>query len=138
VTRALRYAFVIGSAIGSILLFLLATASDNSSGFFDRYYSWLLGGSAAVAAALLLLVVLALTRLYSRYKAGKFGSRLMARLMLLFAAIGILPGLVIFMVSVMFVYHSIDSWFDVKIESALTSGLNLGRAIRREPNLPAL
>jgi nitrogen fixation/metabolism regulation signal transduction histidine kinase len=52
----------------------------------------------------------------------------MARLMLLFAGIGILPGLVIFMVSVQFVSHSIESWFDVKIEAALQSGLNLGHA----------
>ena len=126
-TQALRYALVVGSAIASILLFLLATASDNS-GFFDRHYSWLLGVNAAVAGALLLVVVVALARLYSRYKAGKFGSRLMARLMLLFAGIGILPGLVIFMVSVQFVSHSIESWFDVKIEAALDSGLSLGRA----------
>jgi nitrogen fixation/metabolism regulation signal transduction histidine kinase len=127
VTQVLRYALVIGSAIGSILLFLLASASDNS-GFFDRNYSWLLGLNAAVAGALLILVIVALTRLYARYKAGKFGSRLMTRLMLLFAGIGILPGLVIFMVSVQFVSHSIDSWFDVKIEAALDSGLNLGKA----------
>ena len=32
------------------------------------------------------------------------------------------------MVSVQFVSHSIESWFDVKIEAALDSGLNLGRA----------
>lgn len=126
-TQVLRYALVIGSAIGSILLFLLASASDNS-GFFERNYSWLLGLNAAVAGALLILVIVALTRLYARYKAGKFGSRLMTRLMLLFAGIGILPGLVIFMVSVQFVSHSIESWFDVKIEAALDSGLKLGQA----------
>jgi len=127
VNQALRYTLVVGGAVVSILLFLLASASDNS-GFFDRYYSWLLGLNAAVAAALLVLVVVALARLYSRYKSGKFGSRLMARLVLLFAGIGILPGLVIFMVSVQFVSHSIESWFNVKIEAALESGLNLGHA----------
>jgi nitrogen fixation/metabolism regulation signal transduction histidine kinase len=127
VNQALRYALVVGGAVVSILLFLLASASDNS-GFFDRYYSWLLAGNAAVAGALLILVVVALVRLYGRYKSGKFGSRLMTRLMLLFAGIGILPGLVIFLVSVQFVSHSIESWFNVKIESALESGLNLGHA----------
>ncbi|WP_305821178.1 sensor histidine kinase [Massilia brevitalea] len=125
--QALRYALVVGGAIVSILLFLLASASDNS-GFFDRYYSWLLGLNATIAFLLLILVVVALGRLYSRYKAKRFGSRLMARLVLLFAGIGILPGLVIFMVSVQFVSHSIESWFDVKIEAALSSGLSLGRA----------
>ncbi|HEU4375065.1 MAG TPA: ATP-binding protein [Telluria sp.] len=125
--QALRYGVIGGGGIVSILLFLLASASDNS-GFFDRYYSWLLGLNAAVAAALLIFVVVALGRLYVRFKSGKFGSRLMARLMLLFAGIGILPGLVIFLVSVQFVSHSIESWFDVKIEAALKSGLGLGVA----------
>jgi len=127
VNRALRYALVVGGAIVLILLFLLASASDNS-GFFDRYYTVLLGVNAGMAVLLLTLVIVALARLYSRYKAGKFGSRLVARLVLLFAGIGVLPGLLIFMVSVRFVEHSIESWFDVKIEAAIQSGLNLGRA----------
>jgi nitrogen fixation/metabolism regulation signal transduction histidine kinase len=127
VTRVLRYLLVVGGAIASILLFLLASASENSA-FFDQHYSWLLGLNALVALALLGLVVLLLTRLYKRYKRGKFGSRLMARLVLLFAVVGILPGSVIYMVSVQFVSRSIESWFDVRVESALESGLNLGRA----------
>ncbi len=126
-TRALRYLLVVGGAMVSILLFLLASASENSA-FFDQHYSWLLGLNALVAIALLGLVVLLLTRLYRRYRRRKFGSRLMARLVLLFAVIGILPGLVIYLVSVQFVSRSIESWFDVRVESALESGLNLGRA----------
>jgi nitrogen fixation/metabolism regulation signal transduction histidine kinase len=127
VSQALRYLLVVGGGVVSILLFLLATASDNT-GFFDRYYSWLLGLNAAVAVSLLVLVGVSLARLYGRYKNGKFGSKLMARLVLLFAGIGILPGLVIFLVSVQFVSHSIDSWFNVRIEAALESGLVLSRA----------
>nr|WP_202414109.1 ATP-binding protein [Duganella flavida] len=123
----MRYFFVVGGGIVSILLFLLASASDNS-GFFDRYYGWLLGLNAAVAGALLLLVAVSLFRLYARFKAGKFGSKLMTRLVLLFAAIGVLPGLVIFLVSVQFVSHSIESWFNVPVEEALESGINLSRA----------
>lgn len=124
---ALRYLFVVAGAVCSILLFLLASASDNS-GFFDRYYGWLLGLNASVAVALVLLVGVSLFRLYSRYKSGKFGSKLMTRLVVLFAAIGVLPGLVIFLVSVQFVSHSIDSWFNVRVEEALDAGLDLGRS----------
>nr|WP_155455232.1 ATP-binding protein [Massilia eburnea] len=119
--------FVVAGATCSILLFLLASASDNS-GFFDRYYGWLLGLNAAVAVSLVVLVGVSLFRLYSRYKSGKFGSKLMTRLVVLFAAIGVLPGLVIFLVSVQFVSHSIDSWFNVRIEEALDAGLDLGRS----------
>ena len=126
-STALRYFSVVGGAIVSILLFMLASASDKS-GFFDRYYGWLLGLNAAVAGSLLLLVAVSLFRLYSRYKTGKFGSKLMTRLVLLFAAIGVLPGLVIFLVSVQFVSHSIDSWFNVPVETALESGIHLSIA----------
>jgi nitrogen fixation/metabolism regulation signal transduction histidine kinase len=127
VKTALRYFSVVGGGIVSILLFMLASASDNS-GFFDRYYGWLLGLNAAVAVSLLLLVAVSLFRLYARFKAGKFGSKLMSRLVMLFAAIGVLPGLVIFLVSVQFVSHSIESWFNVPVEEALESGINLSRA----------
>ncbi|RJG02987.1 sensor histidine kinase [Noviherbaspirillum sedimenti] len=125
-SRLFRYFLVIGAAVVSILLFLLASASENSAAF-DKHYPWLLGLNALVATALLVLVLLLLTRLYRRYRRGLFGSRLMTRLVLLFAVVGILPGLMIYMVSVQFVSRSIESWFDVRVESALESGLNLGR-----------
>jgi nitrogen fixation/metabolism regulation signal transduction histidine kinase len=126
VQRFLRYFLVVGGAVVSILLFLLASASENSA-YFDKHYPWLLGLNALMAAALLMLVTLLLLRLYRRYKRREFGSRLMARLVLLFATVGILPGTVIYMVSVQFVSRSIESWFDVRVESALESGLTLGR-----------
>ncbi len=125
-TRVLRYVLVFGGAITGILLFLLASASENSV-FFDQNYPWLLGLNALFAALLLGLVTTLLLRLYQRYKQRRFGSRLMTRLVMLFALIGILPGTVIYVVSVQFVSRSIESWFDVRVESALEAGLNLGR-----------
>ena len=124
--RFLRYFLVVGGAVVSILLFLLASASENSN-FFDQHYPELLVLNALIAVALLALVALLLTRLYRGYRRREFGSRLMARLVLLFAVIGILPGTVIYIVSVQFVSRSIESWFDVRVESALESGLTLGR-----------
>ena len=124
--RLLRYMLVVGGAFVSILLFLLASASENSA-FFDEHYSLLLGLNALMTVALLGLVGLLLQRLYKRYKRREFGSKLMARLVLLFAMIGILPGTVIYIVSVQFVSRSIESWFDVRVESALEAGLTLGR-----------
>ncbi|HYD95121.1 MAG TPA: ATP-binding protein [Noviherbaspirillum sp.] len=124
--RFLRYFLVVGGAVVSILLFLLASASENSA-FFDRHYPELLVLNALIAVALLALVALLLTRLYRGYKRREFGSRLMTRLVLLFALIGILPGAVIYTVSVQFVSRSIESWFDVRVEAALESGLTLGR-----------
>jgi nitrogen fixation/metabolism regulation signal transduction histidine kinase len=118
---------IMGGAVVSVLLFLLASASENTAAF-DKHYPWLLGLNALVAAGLLVLVTLLLARLYQRYRRGRFGSKLMTRLVLLFAAVGILPGVIIYTVSVQFVSRSIESWFDVRVESALESGLNLGRS----------
>jgi len=124
--RFLRYFLIVGGAVVAILLFLLASAAENSD-FFDRHYPELLILNAVIAIALLGLVLLLLARLYRGYRKREFGSRLMTRLVFLFALIGILPGIVIYTVSVQFVSRSIESWFDVRVESALNAGLTLGR-----------
>jgi nitrogen fixation/metabolism regulation signal transduction histidine kinase len=127
VSGKLRYLLIAGCAVAAILLFLLASAAENSVAF-DQHYPWLLGLNVLVAVALLGLVIWLLARLYQRHKQKRFGSRLMTRLVLLFAVTGVLPGTVIYLVSVQFVSRSIESWFDVRVESALESGLNLSRS----------
>lgn len=124
--RALRYLLVTAGGISSILLFLLVTAAGNT-GLFEEHYPWLMAFNAIVTLSLLALVIWLLLRLFREYRRGKFGSRLLARLVLLFALVGVLPGLTIYIVSVQFVSRSIESWFDVRVESALESGLTLGR-----------
>jgi hypothetical protein len=64
----------------------------------------------------------------SRLRRGKFGSRLLVKLAAIFALVGFVPGVLIYVVSYQFVSRSIESWFDVKVEGALDAGLNLGRA----------
>ncbi len=127
-TRTFRYLLIIGGAVMGILLFLLASAAENT-GFFEQHYPWLLGLNILVGIALLVLIVLMLVRLFRRYKRGRFGTRLMTRLVILFALMGILPGAVIYAVSVQFVSRSIESWFDVRVEAALDSGVKLGQNI---------
>jgi len=126
VKRALRYLLFAAAATVGILLFLLAAASENAQ-LFEDYYSWIFGANLAVGTALFVLVCFLLARLYSRYRRGRFGSKLMTRLVLLFTVMGIVPGIIIYMVSVQFVSRSIESWFNVEVESALESGVKLGR-----------
>ncbi len=123
---ALRYLMLGSTATVVLLLFALAAASGNTR-LFDEYYSWILGVNIVVGIGLFALVSLLLARLYSRYRRGRFGSRLMTRLVLMFTLMGIVPGIVIYTVSVQFMSRSIESWFNVKVEAALESGLNLGR-----------
>jgi nitrogen fixation/metabolism regulation signal transduction histidine kinase len=118
---------IIASSFGGILLFLLASASANTA-LFAKHYPWLLALNAVVALALFVLIVWQVRLLWQEYRAKVFGSRLKLRLMLFFGIMAVLPGVLIYAVSVQFVTKSIETWFDVRVEKALESGLNLGRS----------
>ena len=118
---------IIASSLGGILLFLLASASANTA-LFAKHYPWLLGLNAIVALALFVLIVWQVRLLWQEYRARVFGSRLKLRLMIFFGIMAVLPGVLIYAVSVQFVTKSIETWFDVRVEKALESGLNLGRS----------
>jgi PAS domain S-box-containing protein len=118
---------LIASSLGGVLLFLLTMASSNTQAF-ERNYPVLLAVNGAITVALLVLVVLLIARLVRRHRQRRFGARLMARFAVAFALMGVLPGALIYVVSVQFLSRSIDSWFDVRVDRALESGLTLGRA----------
>jgi nitrogen fixation/metabolism regulation signal transduction histidine kinase len=128
VGRALRYGVLFALALGGVLLYLLASASGNTQAF-ERHYPLLLTVNGAIAALLLVLVVALVTRLVRRVRAKRFGARLMLRFAVAFTLMGVLPGALIYLVSVQFLSRSIESWFDVRVDRALESGLTLGRAV---------
>ncbi|MFN5421561.1 MAG: ATP-binding protein [Burkholderiales bacterium] len=113
--------------IGLGLLVLLTQATSNRA-LYDRNYERLYMVNTIVAVLLLLGLVWGLTRLIIRLRQGQFGSRLLVKLAAIFALVGLVPGVLIYVVSYQFVSRSIESWFDVKVEGALVAGLNLGRA----------
>jgi nitrogen fixation/metabolism regulation signal transduction histidine kinase len=112
---------------GLVLAFLLAVATNNRD-FYERHYVWLFWVNLAVATLLVLVITLTAIRLWMRVLRGKFGSRLLLKLAAIFALVAVVPGVLIYTVSYQFVSRSIESWFDVKVESALDAGLNLGRS----------
>jgi len=65
--------------------------------------------------------------LWREYRARRFGSRLKLRLMAIFAAMAVVPGVLVYAVSLQFAVKSIESWFNVRVDAALESGLQLGR-----------
>ncbi|WP_455285013.1 sensor histidine kinase [Cupriavidus necator] len=127
--RRVLYRAVAGiiAFLALVLVGLLAGASANTE-FFDRYFTLLFKVNLVIGALLVLTVgALALT-LWLRYRRGKFGTRLMTKLAVFFGVVGVLPGVLIYLVSLQFVSRSIESWFDVRVETALEAGLNLGRS----------
>jgi nitrogen fixation/metabolism regulation signal transduction histidine kinase len=129
--RATRWAVGVGAAlvtaIGLVLMFLLAQATNNRA-LYERYYVRLFGINVVVAVLLVLVIGWVAFRLLRRLRQGKFGSRLLIKLAAIFALVGVVPGALVYVVSYQFVARSIESWFDVKVEGALDAGLNLGRA----------
>jgi len=123
----MTYVFIASIALGGILLFLLAAATANSP-LFAEHYPLLLALNAIIALALLGLVIYQLTVLARQRRAKVFGSLLTFRVLVMFAVVGLVPGLLVYTVSLQFLSKSIESWFDVRVERALEGGLNLGRA----------
>lgn len=123
----MRYLIFISVAVSVALLYLLSSSSANTEGFSSDYYS-LLGITGLLASGLLGLVGYQLWRLRNKLKNKVFGAKLTLRLVLFFTLIGVLPGILIYAVSVQFLDKSIESWFDVRVEKALEGGLNLGRS----------
>ncbi len=123
----MKLLLLVGAALAGVLLFLLATASANVS-LFARHYPLLLGLNAVLAAALAALVAWQLVGLTRKLRARVFGSRLTLRFLLSFALMAVVPGALVYTVSVHFLVRSIETWFDVKVDAALEGGMNLGQA----------
>ena len=123
----LRYVLVLFTGLAAVALFLLATAAANTARF-AQHYPLLLSLNGAIAVVMAALVGYQLYILRRRLRLRVFGSKLTLRLVGLFALVGILPGALIYGVSVQFLGKSIDSWFEVRIDKALEGGLKLGRS----------
>jgi nitrogen fixation/metabolism regulation signal transduction histidine kinase len=130
-TKVARWGWVITlvtlTGVAGVLAFLLSVGTTSERGFFERHYHWLYWVNVGVAAVLTLVILTAAVRLVLRVRSGRFGSRLLFKLAAIFALVGVVPGLMIYAVSYQFVNRSIETWFDVKLASALEAGLNLGR-----------
>lgn len=126
--RLLAIAGALGAALGAILWFLLLASTSADTIIFANQYPLILGLNVLVAAVLLGLVGWQVHALWREHRAQVFGSRLKLRLMLMFGLVAVVPGTLVYGVSVQFVTRSIESWFDVRVEKALESGLSLGRS----------
>jgi nitrogen fixation/metabolism regulation signal transduction histidine kinase len=129
--KAIRWLSIVGLvgvvAISVVLLLLLTQATGNQQ-LYERNYQTLFTVNLVLAAVLLTIIGWIAMRLASRLRRGRFGSRLLIKLAMIFSLVGVVPGCLIYLVSYQFVSRSIASWFDVKVERALDAGVSLGRA----------
>ena len=122
----MKYIVFFSAALGLILLYLLSSASANTAVSGD-YYKVLLYLNIALATLMVVLITFQIQNLYKNIKNHVVGSRLNLRMVSAFAMMAIVPGLIVYLVSVNFLSRSIESWFNVKVEAALDGGLSLGQ-----------
>ena len=123
-----RHLLVLCVGLGAVALFLLATASANTT-LFASHYPLLLALNGGIAFVLAALVGYQLFMLRRKLRTRVFGAKLTLRLVLLFTVMAVLPGALVYGVSVQFLAKSIESWFEVRLDKALEGGLNLGRNV---------
>ncbi len=122
----MRYVAIASAVLGAVLLGLLASAGGNTD-FFSKNYPLLLGLNLALALGLALLIGFQIRLLRRKIRARIFGARLTLRLLVLFGLLAVLPGTLVYGMSLQFLSKNIESWFDVRVDNALEGGLNLGR-----------
>lgn len=125
----LRHRILIGiGALLGLALFTLLAWSTGSASRLAQFHELLVYLNFALALSLFVWVLGLSIKLVRRLRRGKFGARLTGRFAIAFALIGVLPGALIYTVSIQFMSRSIESWFNVRVDSALDAGLALGRA----------
>lgn len=123
----MKYLVLLSFVVGAGLVYLLSSASANTD-LFAHNFPLLLVATGSLVVAMVVLVGYQIVQLRRKMRAGVFGTKLTIRLMLVFGLMALLPGAVVYAVSVQFLSKSIESWFDVRVDTALSSGLNLGQA----------
>ena len=122
----MRATMSVVATLGLIVLYLLAVSTGNASRLADYYWD-IVALSGVLGMAMLGLIGRQLWQLRQRVRAKVFGAKLTLRMVLMFTLVAVLPGVLVFTVSMQFLNKSIESWFDVRIEAGLDRGLSLGR-----------
>ena len=118
---------VVWAAVGAGALLLLAKSVQNSSEF-GRLQPWILLLNVIGVIALSALLARKLWQLVRDYRNHVPGSRLTARTVSIFGALVVAPLLIVYLSSLEFLDHGIDSWFRVEVKQGLNDALVLSRA----------
>ncbi|HEX4301087.1 MAG TPA: ATP-binding protein [Gammaproteobacteria bacterium] len=125
-----RYGMLLLFGVGMIImlasLITLGKSTSNSESF-ESVHVWLVFLNAGAAVALLAVIGFNLTRLLLQRRRNVVGSRLTLRLVGTFGVLAIVPVVLVYYFSYQFISRGIDSWFDVRVESALTGAMELSR-----------
>ena len=81
--------FVTLVSLLAILLVSLLVGMSEDAKFFSQYFVWLYGINLVVGAVLLLVIIVLVVTLTIRWRQGYFGTRLIAKLAMIFGLVGV-------------------------------------------------
>lgn len=112
--------------LGVALLIALALATRSTDSFAYNYTTLLYLNIAVIFTMSALLLMLGYW-LFQRWRKNVFGTRLLTRFAFSFVMLAVVPSVLLFFISTLFVSRTIDSWFGLKLDSALNAGIDFGR-----------
>ena len=123
----MKYIITSISIISLALLIILLKSISNTDFISGNSFQILIKINLFFVTLLFTVIAYQIYHLANEVKKEVSGSRLTVRLVSSYAFMIIVPLLVLYFVSVNFLTKSIESWFNVKVESALEGGLNIGQ-----------
>ena len=123
----MKYLITSISVISLALLIILIRSLSNADFISGNTFQLLLRINLFFVIILFGFIAYQIFRLFNEVKKEVTGSRLTLRLVISYSIMIIIPLMVLYFVSVSFLTKSIESWFNVRVESALEGGLNIGQ-----------
>lgn len=105
---------------------------------FQQLYYILIAVNLVILSLLVFLISRQAWRLLHQLREHVAGAKLTLRMVIIFVSLAIFPALVVYSFSIHFIQRSIDSWFDVTVESALEDAMTLSRSAVAEKKKTSL
>ena len=107
-------------------LLMMSDALQNSSRFGEVYSALLILNTIGLLT-LALLIAMNLRQLIRQARQKVAGVKLTIRMVTVFTLLSVIPVLILYYFSLDFLHRGISSWFDLRVEQALDSSLELSR-----------
>src|ERR1700729_199869 len=102
-----------------IAALLLANDAAGGSDRLSAWYPWVLTASLLALVALIVAIAQRLFRLRRELKSGVPGARLTRRVLVMLIFLAMPPVLVVYGFALSFLDSPVDTWFNVRMESAM-------------------
>lgn len=127
-------------------LFVFLTIAEFQLSKFSRtlpfvnsiFFFGLLNFNLVILIALAWLVFRNIGKVFLERRQRLLGSRLKTKLVIAFLAFSIIPTLVLFIISAMYINSSFDKWFSLKVQNTLQASLEITRTFYRNADQTAM